>query len=112
MQSTGKDENGFTSIPQRIYRVVITVTTVGYGDIVPHTVLGKSIASFAMIIGYAIIAAPTGIGTVEMARAGEQKLKRSANASLSVDRGGQSTRSLSGNAHRDVSGYSAGGCQR
>lgn len=61
-------KNGFTSIPQSIYWAIITLSTVGYGDIVPHTVLGKFIASFAMIIGYAIIAVPTGIVTVEMSR--------------------------------------------
>ena len=66
-------EHGFTSIPQSIYWAVITVTTVGYGDIVPHTVLGKFISSFAMIIGYAIIAVPTGIVTVEMSKSGEAK---------------------------------------
>jgi voltage-gated potassium channel len=66
-------QHGFSSIPQSIYWAVITVTTVGYGDIVPYTVFGKFIASFAMIIGYAIIAVPTGIVTVEMAKAGEQK---------------------------------------
>lgn len=66
-------ENGFTSIPQSIYWAVITVTTVGYGDIVPHTVLGKFISSFAMIIGYAIIAVPTGIVTVEMTKSTEKK---------------------------------------
>ena len=67
-------ENGFTSIPQSIYWAVITVTTVGYGDIVPHTVLGKFISSFAMIIGYAIIAVPTGIVTVEMSKSSEAKV--------------------------------------
>lgn len=61
-------ENGFTSIPQSIYWAIITVTTVGYGDIVPHTILGKLISSVAMITGYAIIAVPTGIVTVEMSR--------------------------------------------
>jgi voltage-gated potassium channel len=66
-------ENGFTSIPQSIYWAVITVTTVGYGDIVPQTVLGKFISSFAMIIGYAIIAVPTGIVTVEMTKSTEKK---------------------------------------
>jgi len=66
-------QHGFSSIPQSIYWAIITVTTVGYGDIVPFTILGKFIASFAMIIGYAIIAVPTGIVTVEMARAGEKK---------------------------------------
>lgn len=61
-------ENGFTSIPQSIYWAIITVTTVGYCDIVPHTILGKLISSVAMITGYAIIAVPTGIVTVEMSR--------------------------------------------
>lgn len=59
---------GFTSIPQSIYWAVVTVTTVGYGDVVPHTVLGKFISSIAMIIGYGIIAVPTGIITAEMTR--------------------------------------------
>jgi voltage-gated potassium channel len=68
-------ENGFASIPQSIYWAIITITTVGYGDIVPYTVLGKFIASFIMIIGYAIIAVPTGIITVEMAKASETKIK-------------------------------------
>ena len=66
-------EHGFTSIPQSIYWAIITVTTVGYGDIVPHTVLGKFISSFAMIIGYAIIAVPTGIVTVEMSKSNERR---------------------------------------
>lgn len=68
-------ENGFTSIPQSIYWAIITITTVGYGDIVPTTVLGKFISSVVMIIGYSIIAVPTAIFTVEVARAGnEQKV--------------------------------------
>jgi voltage-gated potassium channel len=66
-------EHGFSSIPQSIYWAIITITTVGYGDIVPHSVLGKFISSFAMIIGYAIIAVPTGIVTVEMAKLSENK---------------------------------------
>ena len=61
-------ENGFTSIPQSMYWAIITVTTAGYGDIVPCTVLGKFISSFAMIIGYAIIAVPTDILTVAISR--------------------------------------------
>jgi len=61
--------NGFESIPQSIYWAIVTVTTVGYGDIVPHSFLGKLLSSMVMIIGYAIIAVPTGIITVEMSRA-------------------------------------------
>lgn len=62
------EENGFTSIPEGMYWAVITVTTIGYGDIVPKTVLGKSVAALAMVIGYAIIAVPTGIVTAEMTK--------------------------------------------
>ena len=66
-------ENGFTSIPQSIYWAIITITTVGYGDIVPHTILGKFISSFAMLIGYAIIAVPTGIITMEISNSSKSK---------------------------------------
>ncbi len=59
--------NGFTSIPTSIYWTIVTLTTVGYGDIAPQTVLGKVFASIVMILGYAIIAVPTGIVTAEMA---------------------------------------------
>lgn len=62
-------ETGFTSIPRSIYWAVVTVTTVGYGDIAPQTSLGQMLAAFAMVIGYAIIAVPTGIVTVELGQA-------------------------------------------
>lgn len=62
-------EEGFTSIPQSIYWAIVTVTTVGYGDMVPQTVIGKILSSFAMILGYSIIAVPTGIVSVEIAKA-------------------------------------------
>lgn len=62
-------EHGFTSIPVSIYWAIVTVTTVGYGDISPETPLGRAIASLAMITGYAIIAVPTGIVTAEMTSA-------------------------------------------
>lgn len=61
-------ENGFTSIPTGIYWCIVTLTTVGYGDISPMTPLGKAIASFIMITGYGIIAVPTGIVTAEFTR--------------------------------------------
>ena len=62
-------ENGFTSIPKSIYWAIVTLTTVGYGDVAPSTVLGQTLASIIMIMGYGIIAVPTGIVTAEMARA-------------------------------------------
>ncbi|AKB18271.1 MULTISPECIES: ion transporter [unclassified Methanosarcina] len=62
-------ESGFTSIPRSIYWAIITLTTVGYGDIVPETNLGQALASVIMIIGYSIIAVPTGIVTSEISYA-------------------------------------------
>ena len=61
------EKHGFTSIPQSVYWAIVTLTTVGYGDIAPQTVPGKMLASLVMIMGYGIIAVPTGIVTVEMA---------------------------------------------
>ncbi|MBE0442157.1 MAG: ion transporter [Psychrobacter sp.] len=61
-------KNGFTSIPLSIYWAVVTMTTVGYGDMSPKTPLGQAIASMVMITGYSIIAVPTGIFTSELAR--------------------------------------------
>lgn len=59
-------ENGFTSIPESIYWAIVTITTVGYGDIVPQTALGQIIAATSMILGYAIIAVPFGIVSSEI----------------------------------------------
>jgi len=61
-------ENGFTSIPRSIYWAIVTLTTVGYGDIAPSTFLGQTLASIIMITGYAIIAVPTGIITAELTK--------------------------------------------
>lgn len=58
-------EHGFTSIPQGIYWAVVTVTTVGYGDITPETVLGKMVAAMAMLLGYSILIIPGGIISAE-----------------------------------------------
>ena len=66
------EESGFTSIPVSIYWAIVTITTVGYGDISPITPLGQFLSSILMIIGYGIIAVPTGIVSVEMARATEE----------------------------------------
>lgn len=61
-------EHGFTSIPRAIYWAIVTLTTVGYGDISPQTPAGQMLASLVMVMGYGIIAVPTGIVSVELAR--------------------------------------------
>lgn len=69
-------QNGYTSIPLSIYWAIVTLTTVGYGDIHPKTALGQMISSLLMIIGYGIIAVPTGIVTSELSRASQRAAKR------------------------------------
>lgn len=65
------EENGFTNIPKSVYWCIVTLTTVGYGDIAPQTPLGQFIASLVMVLGYGIIAVPTGIVTAEIAKTKE-----------------------------------------
>lgn len=71
-------ESGFTSIPRSIYWAIVTLTTVGYGDISPQTALGQTLASLVMILGYSIIAVPTGIVTVEMSHTFSRKISTQA----------------------------------
>lgn len=61
-------ENGFTSIPRSVYWAIVTLTTVGYGDIAPQTALGQTLASIIMILGYGVIAIPTGIVSAEIVK--------------------------------------------
>lgn len=75
--------SGFTSIPRGVYWAIVTLTTVGYGDIVPMTAVGQTLAAFVMILGYGIIAVPTGIVTAELSR-----LPQSAATPLAVTCGG------------------------
>jgi len=79
------ERNGFTSIPRSVYWAIVTITTVGYGDIAPGTNQGQLLAAMLMITGYAIIAVPTGIVTVEVAgamkRATQSKVCKTCNKS-------------------------------
>lgn len=68
-------ENGFTSIPTGMYWAIVTMATVGYGDISPATPLGRAITAVLVLIGYSIIAVPTGIYTAELAKAFSSKRK-------------------------------------
>lgn len=77
--------NGFDNIPLAIYWTIVTMTTVGYGDIAPQTVLGKFLASGVMLLGYAIIAVPTGIVTVELASAVRHSVRTDACPNCGAD---------------------------
>jgi voltage-gated potassium channel len=70
------ESNGFSSIPYGIYWAIVTLTTVGYGDITPHTPLGQFMASLIMIMGYGIIAVPTGIFSMELRQAAKARKAR------------------------------------
>lgn len=73
------EKSGFTSIPRSVYWAIVTLTTVGYGDIAPASALGQALAAFIMILGYCIIAVPTGIVSVELTRSfSEQRISTQA----------------------------------
>jgi voltage-gated potassium channel len=71
-------ENGFTSIPVAMYWVIVTITTVGYGDISPQTPIGQMLASLLMIMAYGILAVPTGIITYELSKAADKPVSTQA----------------------------------
>lgn len=75
-------QGGFTSIPRSIYWAIVTMTTVGYGDITPTTPLGQFLASIVMLTGYAILAVPTGIVTAELVREARNVTTRTCPACL------------------------------
>lgn len=79
-------EHGFTSIPRSIYWAIVTITTVGYGDITPHTIMGQAISALVMLTGYAIIAVPTGIISAELIN--EMSMGRTSVQCSSCERGG------------------------
>ena len=68
------EDNGFTSIPVAMYWAVVTVTTVGYGDITPKTAPGQMVAALAMVVGYSLIIIPTGIFSMELVQASRKIL--------------------------------------
>jgi voltage-gated potassium channel len=68
------EESGFTSIPRSVYWAIVTLTTVGYGDISPKTSIGQMLAAIVMVMGYGIIAVPTGIVTAEYTHAARKKI--------------------------------------
>ncbi len=79
------EAHGFASIPKGFYWAIVTMTTVGYGDLVPQTALGQSLATILMVIGYAIIAVPTGIVSVELANVAKLKVSNSVCSGCSAE---------------------------
>ncbi len=84
--------NGYQSIPKSVYFTIVTITTVGYGDITPQTVLGQILSTFTMLLGYSIIAVPTGIITAELAQ--EMHKDRGIRACPQCNRGGHENDAL------------------
>lgn len=78
-------DSGFDSIPRSIYWAIVTLTTVGYGDIAPETPLGQTVAAFVMMLGYVIIAVPTGIVSVELSRTRQRITTRSCPTCVAQD---------------------------
>ena len=79
------EANGFRDIPTSIDWAVVTLTTLGYGDVAPRTLFGQILASVVMLLGYGIIAAPTGIVTLELSRASQPKVSTQACPSCSAE---------------------------
>ncbi|MBW8241244.1 ion transporter [Muricauda oceani] len=94
------DDSGFTSIPKSIYWTIVTLTTVGYGDIAPQSNLGQFLATVIMVLGYGIIAVPTGIVTAEFTRNGNKKNDSKDNGHL-VHVNTQACPNCSVEGHRD-----------
>ncbi|MEM7160964.1 MAG: ion transporter [Bacteroidota bacterium] len=82
------NQEGFVSIPESIYWAIVTLTTVGYGDITPQTPIGQAIAAMIMIIGYAIIAVPTGIVSAEMVKSTKEEISTNTQACMACSKEG------------------------
>jgi len=95
----GSVDSGFTSIPRSIYWAIVTLTTVGYGDIAPATEIGQFLAAIVMILGYAVIAVPTGIVSAEMTMSVQKKGKKKKKRDKFEEISTQACRSCSKEGH-------------
>jgi voltage-gated potassium channel len=104
------EENGFTNIPKSVYWCIVTLTTVGFGDIAPQTALGQFITTIIMILGYGIIAVPTGIVSAEYARSANKAAKNEGEEKLGeslpkINTNSQSCRNCLASKHQDGSDF-------
>ena len=97
------EANGFTNIPKSVYWCIVTLTTVGFGDIAPQTPLGQFIASLVMIMGYGIIAVPTGIVSAEYTKASHVENTKPDDKMVHLNT--QSCTNCSAEKHKDGSEY-------
>jgi len=99
------EANGFTNIPKSVYWCIVTLTTVGFGDIAPQTALGQFLATVIMIMGYGIIAVPTGIVSAEYTKSTNKKEEEN-NAELeNIHLNSQSCQNCLATRHKDKAGY-------
>ena len=100
------EENGFTNIPKSVYWCIVTLTTVGFGDIAPQTPLGQFLATIIMIMGYGIIAVPTGIVSAEYTRStNKEDEKNSKNNPEKIDLNSQTCQNCLSTRHKDKAEY-------
>nr|WP_321224565.1 ion transporter [uncultured Psychroserpens sp.] len=101
------EENGFTNIPKSVYWCIVTLTTVGFGDIAPQTALGQFITSIIMILGYGIIAVPTGIVSAEYVKSSNKREKEIAEGKLpqELQLNTQSCSNCHASDHRDIANH-------
>lgn len=95
------EENGFTNIPKSVYWCIVTLTTVGFGDIAPQTALGQFITSIIMILGYGIIAVPTGIVSAEYVKSSNKRDKEIADSQKELHLNTQICSNCNEENHRD-----------
>jgi len=99
------EENGFTNIPKSVYWCIVTLTTVGFGDIAPQTPLGQFLATVIMIMGYGIIAVPTGIVSAEYTRSANKKEEETNVEPKKIDLNSQSCQNCLTSRHKDKAEY-------
>lgn len=99
------EDNGFTNIPKSVYWCIVTLTTVGFGDITPQTPLGQFLATVIMVLGYGIIAVPTGIVSAEYTRKVNKEEKENNGEPEKVHLNSQSCQNCLANKHKDKAEY-------
>lgn len=99
------EENGFTNIPKSVYWCIVTLTTVGFGDITPQTPLGQFLATLIMVLGYGIIAVPTGIVSAEYSKTLTKKDEENNGEPVKIQLNSKSCQNCLATNHKDGAEY-------